>query len=73
MALGFPDAVGRGVRYWHHRPTVGGSPAGVAHGGRDSKRRAIWRQEPDAVDYGVIYTFVENFDSTYYFSKIMTK
>jgi hypothetical protein len=67
--------VGRGVRYWPHQPvlpTVGGSPAAVARGGRYSKRRAMRRQEPDAVGYGVRYTFLENFDSTYYFSKIMT-
>jgi hypothetical protein len=30
------------------------------------------RQEPDAVGYDVRFTFLENFDSTYYFSKIMT-
>jgi hypothetical protein len=48
-------------------PTVGGSPAAVAHSGKDSKRRAIRRQEPDAVGYGVRCTFIENFDSTYYF------
>jgi hypothetical protein len=67
--------MGRGVRYWPHRPalhTVGGSPAVVARGGRDSKRRAMQRQEPDAVGYDVRCTFDENFDSTYYFSKIMT-
>jgi hypothetical protein len=75
LALGFPDAVGRGVRYWPHRPvlpTVGDSLAAVARSGRDSKRRGLQRQEPDAVSYDVRCTFVENFDSTYYFSKIMT-
>jgi hypothetical protein len=35
-------------------------------------RRAMRRQELDAVGYGVRSTFLENFDSTYYFSKIMT-
>jgi hypothetical protein len=45
LALGFPDAVGRGVRYWPHRPmlpTDGGSPAAVARGDRD----------PSVVRYG---------------------
>jgi hypothetical protein len=30
------------------------------------------RQEPDAVGYGARCTFVENFDSKIYFSKIIT-
>jgi hypothetical protein len=41
------DAMGRGVRSWPHQPvlpTVGGSPAAVAYGGRNSKRRGPRRQ-----------------------------
>jgi hypothetical protein len=67
--------VGHDVRYWANRPilpTVGGSPAAVARGGRDSRCRAMRRQESDTVGYGITCTFVENFDSTYYFSKIVT-
>jgi hypothetical protein len=47
------------------------TPVAAPHGGRDF---TPWmrRQEPDAVGYGVRYTFVEKFDSTYYFLKIMT-
>jgi hypothetical protein len=44
--LGFPDAVGRGVRTWPHRPvlpTVGVSPNIVPHGGRNSYCRGVRR------------------------------
>jgi hypothetical protein len=48
------------------------TPAAVPHGGRDL---TPWlrRQEPAAVGHDARCTFVENFDSTIYFSKITTK
>jgi hypothetical protein len=57
------------------------TPAAAPHGGRDltpwdtaagACHHGIRRQEPAVVGYGARFTFVENFDWTIYFSKIMT-
>jgi hypothetical protein len=53
-------------------------PAAVWHGGRNlppyRSAAGSWRRPPcpAAMGYGARCTFLENFDSTIYFSKIMT-
>jgi hypothetical protein len=63
MALGFPDAVGCGIRVWPHRPvlpTVGVSPNTVGHGGRNYKRRGLRRQIYISRKFWFDHLFFEN-------------
>jgi hypothetical protein len=64
-ALGFADAVRRGLRSWPHQPvlpTVGDSPAAVAHSGRNSKRCRPQRQMYTFTKFCFDLLFFENHD-----------